>query len=469
MKHMVQITLTLIVAVVALASLGTADVPQMINYQGRLTDQSGDPLGDTVIVSLTFTIYDAPSLGNVIWTEAHPICTVFSGLFNVILGAGSPPVPITDDVFNQPDRWLAIAVGGDPEILPRTKLTSVAYAYHSQQADTCAFALDGGWWVRTDTDQVLYTKGYLGIARGDADNVLDGIEGSRSLVNLGVACTTGYAPNTAWYSTISGGYRNVAIYPYTTVGGGTQNVAGGNESTVGGGIYNHANGDGSTVGGGEGNFATSWYAAVSGGFGNAATGMSSAVGGGEANTSSGSYSVVPGGTLNSAAGDYSFAAGRRAKANHDGTFVWADSTDADFASTGENQFLIRASGGVGIGTTAPASILHLKGSGFSQSFIRVEDDYYNRTWKLESNADGFQIAEDGFVAYVTVEETSGRVGIGTAYPQGALDVSSTTGAFIVPRMTTAERDALTAVNGMIIYNTTDNQFNFYENGAWVTK
>jgi hypothetical protein len=62
-----------------------------------------------------------------------------------------------------------------------------------------------------------------------------------------------------------------------------------------------------------------------------------------------------------------------------------------------------------------------------------------------------------------------KVGIGTTSPQGALDVTSTTGAFIVPRMTTAQRDALTAVNGMIIYNTTTNQFNFYENGAWVTK
>ena len=65
--------------------------------------------------------------------------------------------------------------------------------------------------------------------------------------------------------------------------------------------------------------------------------------------------------------------------------------------------------------------------------------------------------------------SSGKVGIGTTAPQGALDVVSTSGAFIVPRMTTAQRDALTAVNGMIIYNTSTNQFNFRENGAWVLK
>lgn len=40
---------------------------------------------------------------------------------------------------------------------------------------------------------------------------------------------------------------------------------------------------------------------------------------------------------------------------------------------------------------------------------------------------------------------------------------------LVPTMTTVARDALTATNGMIIYNSTTNAFNFYENGAWVTK
>jgi len=56
--------------------------------------------------------------------------------------------------------------------------------------------------------------------------------------------------------------------------------------------------------------------------------------------------------------------------------------------------------------------------------------------------------------------------IGTSSPQGSLDVVSTTGAFIVPRMTTTQRNALTPVNGMIIYNTSMGVFQFRQGGDW---
>jgi len=55
---------------------------------------------------------------------------------------------------------------------------------------------------------------------------------------------------------------------------------------------------------------------------------------------------VPGGSGNTAGGQFSFAAGQNAKALHDGAFVWADALAGDFASTANNQFCIRASGGV---------------------------------------------------------------------------------------------------------------------------
>jgi hypothetical protein len=72
------------------------------------------------------------------------------------------------------------------------------------------------------------------------------------------------------------------------------------------------------------------------------------IGGGERNEIAGGarWATVPGGSRNQVAGDYGFAAGRQAKANHPGAFVWADGQGTDFASTATNQFSVRASGGV---------------------------------------------------------------------------------------------------------------------------
>ncbi len=64
------------------------------------------------------------------------------------------------------------------------------------------------------------------------------------------------------------------------------------------------------------------------------------------NVASGNHSFVAGGVSNIASGVRSFAAGRRAHAVHHGAFVWGDNSFADVQSTGNNQFIARAVGGM---------------------------------------------------------------------------------------------------------------------------
>jgi hypothetical protein len=145
--------------------------------------------------------------------------------------------------------------------------------------------------------------------------------------------------------TVSGGANNFAAGNASGVGSGSENLASADHGFIGGGQWNISSGTASVVGGGDYNTGSGVGAAVGGGGYNTASGYGATVGGGLANASTGYVGTVPGGRFNLAGGDYSFAAGHRAKANHTGAFVWADATDADFASTGNNQFQIRAGGG----------------------------------------------------------------------------------------------------------------------------
>jgi hypothetical protein len=133
----------------------------------------------------------------------------------------------------------------------------------------------------------------------------------------------------------------------------TNNIIGGHESnSVSSGVY------AATIAGGgytsESHLITDNYGTIGGGYrnqagnnsGSSSDALGATVAGGHNNQAQGSYSAIPGGQNNIAAGSHSFAAGRRAQANHQGSFVWADSVNADFASSANNQFAVRASGGL---------------------------------------------------------------------------------------------------------------------------
>lgn len=53
-------------------------------------------------------------------------------------------------------------------------------------------------------------------------------------------------------------------------------------------------------------------------------------------------------------------------------------------------------------------------------------------------------------------------------PDAKVEIASTTSALLLPRMTQTQRDALTAVNGMLIYNSTSGTVQARNAGAWVS-
>lgn len=104
--------------------------PQMINYQGTLTNSSGVPMANGNY-DMEFKLYDVPSGGAYLWSEKWDTATsqvpVIDGIFNVMLGFQNP---IPAGFFAEHSiTYLGIKVGTDSEMLPRQQITSVGYAF----------------------------------------------------------------------------------------------------------------------------------------------------------------------------------------------------------------------------------------------------------------------------------------------------------------------------------------------------
>jgi len=226
-----------------------------------------------------------------------------------------------------------------------------------------------------------YAEGYAAVgggrsnqSAGDYSTVSGGAYNTASGDYYGHCSVGGGRSNTASgdYSTVAGGQSNLALGYVSTVGGGLSNTALGPAATIGGGGPNDASGGTATVSGGAFNSASGLVSTVGGGRGNASSGDFAAIGGGDGNTASGNQATVPGGLTNTALGDFCWAAGRRAKANHDGAFVWGDGFDGDKTSSTTNQFNVYASGGTRIfsDTSATAGVQLAAGAG---SWTSVSD------------------------------------------------------------------------------------------------
>jgi len=148
--------LLLIAAVIFLAGSGVVrargllaqTTPHLINYQGMLTDDTGNPISGTK--TLAFGVFSSGTSSLPLWQENHPGVQVDNGAFSVLLGSISA---VPDTLFDEPERWLEIQVDG-VTLSPRQRFASVPYALNADKVDGMdaselgAFpspAYDSGW------------------------------------------------------------------------------------------------------------------------------------------------------------------------------------------------------------------------------------------------------------------------------------------------------------------------------------
>jgi hypothetical protein len=103
----------------------------LLSYQGRLADPAGNPQNSPI--TMTFTLYDAATGGNVLWTETKSV-DVTNGLFSTLLGNTFTAAHLA--YFDGRDLWLGVQVSGDPngELQPRIRVAYAPYAIYSSNA-----------------------------------------------------------------------------------------------------------------------------------------------------------------------------------------------------------------------------------------------------------------------------------------------------------------------------------------------
>ena len=148
-----------IVIMSAFNMICVASVPDLINYQGFLTDASGNPVAPPGEYTVEFRIWsDATSTDaatNLIWGRSFSV-TVVDGRFNVILSddgdAIQEPTAVNKltHAFADAERYIQLTITKTPNgsvsppisIEPRQRILSAPYALQSKRVGPGAIATD---------------------------------------------------------------------------------------------------------------------------------------------------------------------------------------------------------------------------------------------------------------------------------------------------------------------------------------
>ena len=122
-----------LVWIASLTPVAGQPVPTVMNYQGRLTDNTPSQNPIDVALPMTFRIFGSASGVDLLWIESWASISVRNGIFSVLLGSNGTPLP--PSVFSgATNRFLEVQIGAEV-LAPRQQLGTVGYA---AKADTAA-------------------------------------------------------------------------------------------------------------------------------------------------------------------------------------------------------------------------------------------------------------------------------------------------------------------------------------------
>lgn len=436
----------------ARAQTVTSAVPNLISYQGKVSNANGTLVGAGTPVNrlVAFRIWSHQSnstINDLVYSEQQTV-TVSEGEFSVLIGQGSVvsglPLGYSESsknsftapsVFGGATRFLGVTIDdgngvltNDPEISPRQQLVSSAFAMRAKFAESLG-ANGANTIVALDTGNVGIGSSNPGARLEVAGNIRAGGAGitSPSLQLLANSATTvaasiGYANSAGNFSTDAAANDTVfrtenggKLLLQTGAGASGLVIDGSNRVGIGisspnaaldvngalmlRGALTNASGR-PTVGSGR-------VAAEIGGYSSVA-----------ATADDGLLRLSAGGGTTPGAKSFIDLTGFSNVADMDKTLV--------FGTAGAERMRINSSGNVGIGTNAPSRLLQLSATG-DPEFGLQSTSAGGRSWTLMSTSTSpyaglFQIIDRTANAARMIINSSGNVGIGTYTPSAMLQI-----------------------------------------------
>ncbi len=118
---------------------GYGEIPNLMNYQGKLVNEAGIPLAGPV--DLTLSIYSSSTGGSLLYGCEHPNTPLIDGIYIAYFGENTTVGSLEDTVRENDELWLEVTIDGTV-LTPRERFTSVAFALRAAQADSIRGDLD---------------------------------------------------------------------------------------------------------------------------------------------------------------------------------------------------------------------------------------------------------------------------------------------------------------------------------------
>src|SRR3989339_57372 len=372
------------------AQPGPVRAGRIINFQGFLTDSNGTPIVSSI--NMRYRLYNAASGGDVLYdTNTCSVEPDNDGIVNVLIGTNSPTGgacwdgnEIPAEVFSMnPNVYLGVTVGTDPEMTDRQQIANVGYAINAE--------LLQGYPLGTGSASVPFIN-------GDGDLLIAAATPSVSSINT------------------SANFRLSSANAITIVSAGSGDLV--LQATESGAINLRT--------GGETDANSRLYIANNGNVGIGTT------------TPSSKLDVDGTVTMTGFKLTTSPSAGYVLSSDANGVGTWADvsSTAGPWTLSGSNLYPDSTSYNVGIGTTAPSAALEVNGNikitqgnyleirGYitrlANNYLQLYGDSGAR---LSSTSNGNLSIGDGATDVNMYIANNGNVGIGTTAPTQKLNVS----------------------------------------------